>query len=260
MLCRNFTRICYSNGQTCRQYACWHHQFTRDSLIRFGFVCYTNCRVCARYEALTALVMKTFIFWDVMQCSPVQVKRRFGGTCRLRLQNWRWSASLKHSLSAACFIGFFSLLTLQSWRRRWHGPPKRRLTFTGVHVIIYQKIKVSHHKYIHLNSSCPKGRGQVTLFICRNFSTRSGTYTCLAKLPGMRPGSSLKRNYALMMRLPNSMFGSVSISFSRRTLLHGLTWAVFGILEDNKMDFEKEIWYEDQGGCVDWIQLAHDKG
>jgi hypothetical protein len=36
-----------------------------------------------RFEVLTALVMKSSIFWDIAPCSLLGVNRRFGGTCRL---------------------------------------------------------------------------------------------------------------------------------------------------------------------------------
>jgi hypothetical protein len=32
------------------------------------------------------LFMKSSIFWDMMQCSPLKANQRFGGTCRLHLQ------------------------------------------------------------------------------------------------------------------------------------------------------------------------------
>jgi hypothetical protein len=38
------------------------------------------------FEVPTAMVMKNFIFWDMMSCSLVKVNRNFGGTCRLYLQ------------------------------------------------------------------------------------------------------------------------------------------------------------------------------
>jgi hypothetical protein len=38
------------------------------------------------FEVLTAVVMKSNIFWDVTKCRPLKVKRRFGGTYRLHLQ------------------------------------------------------------------------------------------------------------------------------------------------------------------------------
>jgi hypothetical protein len=36
-----------------------------------------------RFEVLTAVVVKSSIFWDITPCSPLSVNRRFGGTCRL---------------------------------------------------------------------------------------------------------------------------------------------------------------------------------
>jgi hypothetical protein len=35
------------------------------------------------FEVLTAVVMKSTIFWVITPCSPVKVNRRFGGTYRL---------------------------------------------------------------------------------------------------------------------------------------------------------------------------------
>jgi hypothetical protein len=41
------------------------------------------------FEVLTAVVMKSSVFWDIMPCSPLKLYRRFGGTCRLHLQRRR---------------------------------------------------------------------------------------------------------------------------------------------------------------------------
>jgi hypothetical protein len=38
------------------------------------------------FEVLTAVVMKSTIFWDISPCGPLSVNRRFGGTYRLHLQ------------------------------------------------------------------------------------------------------------------------------------------------------------------------------
>jgi hypothetical protein len=38
------------------------------------------------FEVLTALVMKTSIFWDITSCGPLKVHRRFAVTCRLHIQ------------------------------------------------------------------------------------------------------------------------------------------------------------------------------
>jgi hypothetical protein len=37
-----------------------------------------------RFEVLTEVVMK---IWDILPCSPLKVNQRFGGACRLHLQD-----------------------------------------------------------------------------------------------------------------------------------------------------------------------------
>jgi hypothetical protein len=44
-----------------------------------------NLRISVGFE-VTAVVMKSTIFWDIMPCSPLSVNRRFGGTYHLYLQ------------------------------------------------------------------------------------------------------------------------------------------------------------------------------
>jgi hypothetical protein len=44
-----------------------------------------------RVEALTAVVLKSFIFLDITPCSPMKVNQRFGGTCRFHIQGQRIS-------------------------------------------------------------------------------------------------------------------------------------------------------------------------
>jgi hypothetical protein len=67
----------------------------------------------------------TTVFWDITRCSPFKVSRRFGGTYRLHL---------------LAFTLVFCSLILRPWRWRRYIPPKRRLTFNGLHCIISQKI------------------------------------------------------------------------------------------------------------------------
>jgi hypothetical protein len=45
--------------------------------------------IYAGFEVLTAVVMKSIIFWDITPCSPLSFNRRFGGTYRLYLQGRR---------------------------------------------------------------------------------------------------------------------------------------------------------------------------
>jgi hypothetical protein len=41
------------------------------------------------FEVLTAVVMKNYIFWDIMPYSQLKVIRRFEQTCRFHLQGRR---------------------------------------------------------------------------------------------------------------------------------------------------------------------------
>jgi hypothetical protein len=43
------------------------------------------------FEVLTAVVMNSSIFWDIMPCSPLEVNQRFGEICHLSLQSRRMS-------------------------------------------------------------------------------------------------------------------------------------------------------------------------
>jgi hypothetical protein len=54
----------------CRLHKIWDH---KSLIYRVGF------------EVLTAVVMKSTIFWDITSCSPLKVNRRFGRTYRLHL-------------------------------------------------------------------------------------------------------------------------------------------------------------------------------
>jgi hypothetical protein len=46
-----------------------------------------------RFEGFTPVVMKSTPFWDITPFSPLEVDRRFGGTYRLHLQDWRINRS-----------------------------------------------------------------------------------------------------------------------------------------------------------------------
>jgi hypothetical protein len=72
--------------------------------------------------------LKSTIVRDIMPCSPLKANLRFGGTYRLHLHGLlprsRW---------------YFGRLILRPWRWRWYVPPKRRLTFNGLHSVVSQK-------------------------------------------------------------------------------------------------------------------------
>jgi hypothetical protein len=71
-------------------------------------------------------------FWDITPCSQLNVNRRFGGKCRLRLQGRRISRAQRES----------------RWQvGRRHVPPKRRLTFDGLQGVISHKIETPQFVY-----------------------------------------------------------------------------------------------------------------
>jgi hypothetical protein len=49
------------------------------------------CRIWVGFEVLTSVVMKSAVFWDITQCNPLKVNRRFGGTSRFYLLGRRIS-------------------------------------------------------------------------------------------------------------------------------------------------------------------------
>jgi hypothetical protein len=66
-----------------------------------------------RFEALTAAVMKSSIFWDIMTRSPLKVNRSFRGTYRLHLQ----SRSVSRVRILLCFPSDFTLVSCSPKRR-----------------------------------------------------------------------------------------------------------------------------------------------
>jgi hypothetical protein len=46
----------------------------------------TQRRFIVGFDILTAVVATSCLFYDIKPCSPLKVKRRFGGTCRLILR------------------------------------------------------------------------------------------------------------------------------------------------------------------------------
>jgi hypothetical protein len=87
--------------------------------------------------------MKSFIFCDIRQCSPLKHNRRFGGIYRLYLQGRRKSQGRNHHEADSKQALLSTCLVLVSWRR--HVPPKRRLIFNGLSGVVSQKrVPFSH--------------------------------------------------------------------------------------------------------------------
>jgi hypothetical protein len=89
--------------------------------------------------------LKGSIFWDITPCSPLEVTQSFGGRYRLHLQDRRKSQGRNQCESRwitehACFHATWSILISWIWRR--YVPPKRRLTFNGLHGVISQKTEL----------------------------------------------------------------------------------------------------------------------
>jgi hypothetical protein len=85
------------------------------------------------FEVLTAVVIKSTIFWDITPCGPLKANWRFGGTYLLRLQGRRISRT-RNQQSSACHLlsrWFLARLILWPWRWRRYIPPKYRLIFNG---------------------------------------------------------------------------------------------------------------------------------
>jgi uncharacterized protein YjiK len=80
-----------------------------------------NANFHVGFEVLTAVVMKSTIFWDIKPCSPLKVNRFFGGKYRLHLQGRRISeARYQHEAgSATCSVLVSSL------------------TFNGLHEVMF---------------------------------------------------------------------------------------------------------------------------
>jgi hypothetical protein len=57
-------------------------------------ICHASNKIVLKYfqyEVLTAVAMKSSIFWDITPCSPKKVNRRFEGIYRLHVQGGRVS-------------------------------------------------------------------------------------------------------------------------------------------------------------------------
>jgi hypothetical protein len=83
-----------------------------------------------RFKVLRVMVKKNSIFWDITPCSPLTTNRFFGRICRLHPQGRRINQA--RNQHEAC--------SKQRWRR--HVPPKRRLTFNGLHRVTSQNTEI----------------------------------------------------------------------------------------------------------------------
>jgi hypothetical protein len=110
------------------------------------------------FEDLTAAVMMSTTFWDIMPCSLLKVNRLFGATYRIHLQDERinqgesrWQTELyvppaftlvssrsnnKESKIPTCHPlshWYLARFIFRPWRWKRNVPPKIRSTFNGLH-------------------------------------------------------------------------------------------------------------------------------
>jgi hypothetical protein len=76
------------------------------------------CAIVVGFGVLTAVIMKSSIFWDITSCSPLKVNARFGGTFRVCLQGQRFNqARNQHDvgskLTIASCSAYFSTLKME---------------------------------------------------------------------------------------------------------------------------------------------------
>jgi hypothetical protein len=88
-----------------------------------------SCRIWGSHSG----GMRSPIFCNTTQCSPLKVNRHFRGTCDLHFQGRKISQARNQQWSTCCLLhaGFLLGLFLDRWRL--HVPPKRQLTFNGLH-------------------------------------------------------------------------------------------------------------------------------
>jgi hypothetical protein len=65
------------------------------------------------FEVLTAVLMKSTIFWDITPCSPLKDNRHFEGTCRLYLQR---ALCLPHAFTLVSCLACSSTLKMKATR------------------------------------------------------------------------------------------------------------------------------------------------
>jgi hypothetical protein len=92
------------------------------------------------FEILTAVVLKSSIFWDIIPCSPLNVNQHFRGTCYLRLQCRRENHA-KLCLPRA-FTVVYCLAYSSTLKMKERCPSETSGDFQGVHVVIPQKTEL----------------------------------------------------------------------------------------------------------------------
>jgi hypothetical protein len=102
---------------------------------------YKHEHLHARSEVFTAVTMKNANFWDVAPCKSCG-NPRLRGKYHLHFRDRKVSKESSQQRFACYMLCLFLLGLLFGLRWRKYIFPKRKLTFTGSHGIVYWKIHV----------------------------------------------------------------------------------------------------------------------
>jgi hypothetical protein len=89
-------------------------------------------------EVLTAVVLKSTIFWDVMSCSPLRVNWRFGGTYHLHLQGRKISWARNQAICSSETSVDSPTEYMALYPRRWYSSVFCHLVPKAVNCLNYQ--------------------------------------------------------------------------------------------------------------------------
>jgi hypothetical protein len=94
------------------------------------FILREEHRVMVGFEVLTAVVLKSTIFWDITPCSPLRINRPLGGAYSLSLQGRK---ILPPALTLVSCLAYF-----RPWRWRRYVLPKLRWLSTD-YMVLYPR-------------------------------------------------------------------------------------------------------------------------
>jgi hypothetical protein len=104
-----------------------------------------------RYVIIIKLLRRVTDFLEIRPCSPLKVNWRFWGTYRLHLQGLRINRRRYQRESRwrgfAFTLWYLACLISRPWRWSRYVPPKRRLTFNGLH-----GVSLDSHRFENLKS------------------------------------------------------------------------------------------------------------
>jgi hypothetical protein len=108
-----------------------HHHKILASNCQQRYITFRSINTLVGLEVFTPVVIKSSVWWDIKPCSPLEINRRFGGACHLRLQVIRIK-QVRNQHKAGSNQAW---LIHRPWRWRL---TQRPLTFNGPHDVTSQ--------------------------------------------------------------------------------------------------------------------------